>query len=285
MGEQPSHAEEIMQAKTLLSLAFSALMLVTSGAFAADRDASRDFLEVTGFDVAIRSMQQDAMSGPGIAGTAPDAFGAQWVELAREVFDPDAMVERSLDMMEAILPDDLLEHGAGFYASDLGQRLVAAENESQGLSSAERFSAGEVIMADLSANNPARLEEYDLMMKAIGGVDSSVNALIEIQVRYLMAAMAAGGEDVDLSEAELREVLQQQAGELRQSMAEYSLLGAAYVYRDFSNADVVAYRKALEAEDMKQVYEILNGIQFQVMSERYEAMAGRLGGLEPQQDI
>ncbi|MGH1367391.1 MAG: DUF2059 domain-containing protein [Maritimibacter sp.] len=274
-----------MQPKSLISLAFAALIVTASSVFAADREASRAFLEVTGFDVAIRSMQQDAMSGPGIAGTAPDAFGAQWVELARDVFDPDEMVERSLDMMEAILPDDLLAHGATFYASDLGQRLVAAENESQGLSSAERFSAGEVIVEGLRENNPKRLEEYDLMMKAIGGVDSSVNALIEIQVRYLMAAMAAGGEDIDLSEAELREVLQQQAGQLRESMAKYSILGAAYVYRDFSDADVVAYRKALEAEDMQQVYEILNGIQFQVMSERYEAMAGQLGALKPQQDI
>lgn len=263
----------------------AALVLMATAALSADRDASLDFLEVTGFDVAIRSMQQDAMSGPGIAGSAPDAFGQQWVDLAREVFDPDLMIERSLDMMEAILPDDLLAHGAAFYASSLGQRLVAAENESQGLSSGERYAAGEMIMATLSETSPARITEYQKMMEAIGGVDSSINALIEIQVRYLMTAAAAGAGEIELSEAELREVLKGQIPELRETMNQYSVLSAAYVYRDFSDEEVKAYRKALEEDEMQQVYEILNGIQFQVMSERYEEMASRLGGLAPQQDI
>lgn len=274
-----------MPAKFLISLMAGAFLLCAGVAGAADRDDSRAFLEVTGFDVAIRSLQQDAMSGPGLAGTAPDDFGAQWVRLARDVFDPDQMVERSLDMMEAILPDDLLEHGVSFYASDLGQRLVAAENESQGLSGAEKTAAGEVVMQGLTQENPARIKEYQLMMLAIGATDSAVNAIVEIQVRYFMAAASAGSLEIDLSEAELREVLQAQMPELRAAIAESSVQNAAYVYRDFSDEDVVAYREALEVPAMKQVYEALNGILYQVMSERYEEMATRLAELAPQQDI
>ncbi len=63
------------------------------------------------------------------------------------------------------------------------------------------------------------------------------------------------------------------------------MLGTAYAYRDFSDADVRAYREALEDPQMRQVYELLNAIQFEVMAERYEVLAAELAGLTPEQEI
>ncbi len=254
-------------------------------ALAADRESYRHFLEVTGFDVAITSMQQDAMAGPGLAGSAPDAFGAQWVALARKVFDPEDMLGRTIDMMQSILPDELLNFGEDFYASELGQRLVAAENEAAQISDDERHSAGEQIMADLAANNPGRLDDYQAMMDAIGGVDASVRAVAEIQVRYLLAADAAGAIDLGLSEQDLRELVKAQEPQMREAMAQFSILGAAYTYRDMSDDDIKAYRAALEDERMQQVYQILNGIQYEVMANRYEVLAAGLKDLTPQQSL
>jgi hypothetical protein len=254
-------------------------------ALAADREAYRHFLEVTGFDVAITSMQQDAMAGPGLAGGAPDAFGAQWVALARKVFDPEDMLGRTIDMMQSIMPDDLLTFGEDFYASELGQRLVTAENEAAQISDDERHSAGEQIMADLLANNPGRLDDYQAMMDAIGGVDASVRAVSEIQVRYLLAADAAGAIDLGLSEQDLRDAVKAQAPQMREAMAQFSILGAAYTYRDMSDEDIKAYRAILEDDRMQQVYQILNGIQYEVMADRYEVLAAGLKGLTPQQTL
>jgi len=36
---------------------------------------------------------------------------------------------------------------------------------------------------------------------------------------------------------------------------------------------------------MRQVYEALNAIQYQVMAERYEVLAGELAGLAPQVEL
>ncbi|MEJ2036650.1 MAG: DUF2059 domain-containing protein [Maritimibacter sp.] len=254
-------------------------------ALAAERADYQEFLQVTGFDVAITSMQQDAMAGPGIAGDAPNAFGAQWTALAQKVFDPDEMLSRTVDMMEAILPDDLLNYAVDFYASDLGQRLVEAENSSQGLSTEERQDAGKRILDELAESNPDRIADYQAMMDAIGGVDATLRAVSEVQVRYLMAAAGAGAIELGLSEPELREIIAQQAPELRNYMTEASLVGAAFTYRDMTDEDVAAYRATLEDERMGHVYEILNGIQYEVMAERYEELAAGLTDLSPLQDL
>lgn len=252
---------------------------------AADRETLRQFLEVTGFDVAITSMQQGAMAGPGIAGTAPGDFGTQYTRLAEEVFDPELMLDRAIEIMAAGMPDDLVTHGIDFYGSELGQRLVAAENQSHLTPDEERYAEGEALLGAMVEDNPDRVEDYRLMMEAIGGVEASVRAMVEIQVRYLIAAISAGTVDIDYSEAELRALIEEQVPEMSRDMAVYSMLGTAYAYRDFSDDDVRAYREALEDPQMRQVYELLNAIQFEVMAERYEVLAGKLAGLAPQQDI
>jgi len=267
------------------ALVLASAMLWGLAATAAERAEYREFLEITGFDVAITSMQQGAMAGPGITGEAADAFGRQYTALAERVFDPDLMLERAIDMMEAVLPDPLLEHGAAFYGSALGQRLVEVENASHVTDDELRYAEGQEIVERLGEDNPARLEDYAAMMDAIGGVESSLRAVLEVQLRYLLAAMAAGSVDIDYSEAELRALLEEQAPEIRNNITVFSMLGAAYTYRDLSDADVSAYRAALEEEAMRQVYEILNAIQFQVMAERYEALAEALPSLTPEQEL
>lgn len=249
------------------------------------RDELRGFLEVTGFDIAITSMQQGAMAGPGVAGEAPESFGAQYRALAEAVFAPEAMLTRAVDMMEAVMPDALVAHGVAFYGTELGQRLVAAENASHMAPDDVKAAEGAAELARLAEENPERLADYDAMTVAIGGVDASLKAVIEIQVRYIMAEAAATGEALEFSEAELRQLIASQAPAIRADMQEGARSGAAYAYMSFSDADVRAYREALEADEMRQVYEVLNAIQFEIMAERYEVLAGRLAELEPQIDI
>lgn len=254
-------------------------------ASAADRDTLRHFLEVTGFDVAITSMQQSAMNSPGITGDAPGEFGTQYTALAERVFDPEFMLNRAIDIMAAGMPEELVQHGIDFYASDLGQRLVEVENRSHVTPDEERYEIGEEVLTGLMENNRERVEDYSAMMEAIGGIEASLRAVTEVQVRYLLAAIGAGTIELDYSEEELRQLVAEQEPEMRRNLAVYSMLGAAFTYRDISDEDVRAYRDALEAPEMRQVYELLNAIQFEVMAERYEALAGELAGLSPEQEL
>jgi hypothetical protein len=49
-------------------------------------------------------------------------------QVAADVFDPVKMHDFALDILAVTLEDALLDHVVGFYASDLGQRLVIAEH-------------------------------------------------------------------------------------------------------------------------------------------------------------
>ena len=264
-------------------------LLVLAGTFAAQAGADRGkllaFLQVTGFDKAIEGLQDGAVAGPGLAGQDPNDFGQDWVRLAREIFDKPGMIEQALDMMEAVMPDDLVDHAAAFYASDLGQRLVAAENASIETPDDEKYAMGEELVSDMIASDPRRLEMFRQMTDAIGGIDQSVRSVIEIQVRYLLAAMAAGSSDLDMSEADLRAMLQEQSDQIAQNVAIYGILGSAYTYRNFTDAEVEEYLKALQDPKMQQVYEILNAIQFEVMADRYEKLAASLAGLQRKTDL
>lgn len=265
---------------------FAAAIIVTaSGAFASDEDQIRSFLKITGFDVAIESIQLGAMAGPGMTGEDPEVFGRQWQELARDVFEPDAMVEDAIEMLAAVLPQDVLDHGMAFYESPLGQRLVEVENESHMTDDDVKYTEGAEIVAELVASGDLRVQLYKAMGDAIGSTDTAIRSLIEIQVRYLMAAMAAGASDLQLDEDDLRGILLSQSEIMREGIEENSLVANAYAYRTVDEADLIDYLAALQDPRMGQVYEILNAVQFEIMANRYETMASRLDELAPETEL
>lgn len=258
---------------------------MVSTAQAADEKDIREFLEVTGFDVAIASIQQGAMAGPALTGEDPDVFGRQWTKLAEEIFNPDEMVSEAVEMIGAIMPDDLLAHGAAFYGSTLGQRLVEVENESHMADDAEKYAEGEKITADLLDQDSIRIQVFREMGNAIGSTDTAIRSIVEIQVRYLMAAVAAGVSDFNISEEDLRLMLMEQSGEMRRNIEVNTLVANAYAYRDLSDEELIDYLSALQNPKMGQVYEILNAVQYQIMADRYETLATRLAELQPEQEL
>lgn len=251
----------------------------------ADLDRLEAFLEVTGFDVALESIKLTAETAPNMIGLEADDFGSEWTRLVEDVFDTDQMHAMALDILSQTLSDELLTHAVDFYASDLGQRLVVAENASHMKEDEElKSESGEAIVAGLVQIGSPRLEELKRLNKATGSEDASIRAIQEVQVRFLMAAAAAGVIELRMDEADLRENLKSQEGEMRRSMQISALSGSAYTYQAFSDADVTAYADALEDPKMQRVYELMNAVQFEIMANRYEAVADRMSALQPSQD-
>jgi len=277
-------------------LAFASLTLVIALIFgaifgptpaqAADRDRIGAFLNVTGFDVALDSIALSAGDAPAMLGLPDDKFGSDWAWLSGQVFDTTVMRAMAEDILEATLTDKALTHAAGFYASDLGQRLVLAENASHMDADTDaKQLAGRKIVADLVVEGAPRLETIKRMNRAVNASDSSVRALQEIQVRFLVAASAAGVIDLKVDADQLRAMMKSQEGAMRLALQESNLAGAAYVYRDFSDADIEAYTDALEHPLMAEVYELLNAVQYEIMANRFEVLATRMADLHPSQEL
>ncbi|TDK45146.1 DUF2059 domain-containing protein [Antarcticimicrobium luteum] len=253
---------------------------------AADRDRIAAFLQVTGFDVALDSIAFSAGAAPKMLGIDPGLFGSEWSRLSEQVFDQGRMRELGLDILEPTLDDAALAHAVEFYASDLGQRLVAAENRAHMVEDdAMKKSEGERILSELRASDPGRVALLERMNGAIDAAGTSLRALQEIQFRFLMAASAAGVVELRADADELRALLKRGEEELRAAIRASALAGAAFTYRDFSDADLAAYTEALEQPQMQEVYRLLNAVQYEIMANRFEVLAARMAELRPGQDI
>lgn len=263
-----------------------ALILIPLQTAAANRDRVEAFLTTTGFDVALESIALASGSAPRMLGMDPDGFGSDWTRLTKEVFDVDTMHQTAVSILEQTLTDEALTHAVEFYASDLGQRLVEVENASHMVEDdAAKELEGQKIVSDLIRDGSQRVESLKRMNRAVDASDTSLRALQEIQLRFLLAASASGVIELQLGADELRQMIKRNEAGLRQSLQLSALAGAAYTYQDFSDADVNAYVEALEHPLMQEVYELLNAIQYEIMAMRFEVLAARMAELHPAQDI
>ncbi|MEM6658878.1 MAG: DUF2059 domain-containing protein [Pseudomonadota bacterium] len=275
-----------MRAVRFFALMLSVVVMMPAMVLAADRDKLEDFLEVTGFDVALESIRLSASSAPDMLGLEAEAFGTEWTRLTGDVFATDIMHGLALDLLEQTLDDDLLTHAADFYATDLGQRLVMAENASH-LSEEDELKAesGEAIVAGLARIESPRLDYLDRMNAASDSAGTAVRAIQEVQVRFLMAAAGAGVIDLQLEEPDLRALLETDEDAMKAEIAANALIGAAYTYQSFSDAEVLAYAEALENPKMRKVYDLMNAVQYEVMANRFEALAVAMQRLQPSQEL
>ncbi|MEX0311455.1 MAG: DUF2059 domain-containing protein [Tateyamaria sp.] len=272
-----------------LRLGFAALLLTLAtavSAAAADRVKLQEFLEVTGFDVALESIRLSAGSAPEMLGLQAEDFGTEWTRLTKDVFKTDLMHDLALDILEQTLDDDMLTHAADFYASDLGQRLVVAENASHMKEDDTlKQESGEAIVAGLERLDSPRLDYLKRMNAASDSAGVSVRAIQEVQVRFLMAAAGAGVIELQLEEPDLRELLSSDEDVLKEEISKSALTGAAYTYQSFSDDEVLAYAEALEHPKMRQVYDLMNAVQYEIMANRFEALARAMQSLQPSQEL
>lgn len=281
-----SRSGSLRRSKTWLALWLVALMgFLPHVSVAAERAKIEAFLEVTGFDVALDSIALSAKDAPQMLGIDPGTFGSEWERLSGKVFDTAVMREFALEILEQTLGDDQLSHAAGFYATDLGQRLVAEENRSHMQEDGGKQDEGRRLVSEMVASGSPRLETLKRMNTAIDVAGTSLKSLQEVQFRFLMAASAAGVIELRMDADELRALLSRDDAKLRRELQQSALAGAAYVYRNFSDDDLAAYADALEDPVMQEVYQLLNAVQFEIMANRFEALAHRLSDLQPGQDI
>lgn len=263
-----------------------AIAAVPLPALAADRERVEAFLEVTGFDVALDSIALSASSAPEMLGVDTGAFGSQWTKLSEDVFDTREMRGQAVEILENTLDDEALDHAAAFYASDLGKRLVRAENASHMVEDDEvKQLAGNRIISGLVKEGSERVAMYQRMGSAIDAAGTGVRALQQIQFRFLMAAAAAGVIELELDADGLRALMKEQESDLRLSLQASSLAASAYTYQEFTDAEVEAYVEALEEAPMQRVYELLNAVQYEITANRFEELAHRMAELTPGQDI
>lgn len=274
---QISFQRVLPRAAHVLGMAVGLFLIAAGCLRAADRDRLEAFLEVTGFGVALDSIALSAADAPAMLGLSESDFGDGWSRMATEVFDSRKMRNMGLDILSETLSDEMLEHAAAFYASDLGRRLVVVENSSHmAQDGTGKREEGEAL---LTAMDNSRIDSLKRMNAAVDAAGTGVRAVQEIQVRFLLAASVAGVLDYEIDEPSLRAIMAEDEAQLRESISESALVNAAYTYRDLSTEELLIYAEALEDPVMSRVYELMNAVQYEIMANRFEVLAVRMGEL------
>ncbi|CUJ27731.1 DUF2059 domain-containing protein [Cognatishimia activa] len=271
-------------AKTAVSCVAATAFLATS-AFAANREDVKSFLETTGFDVAIESIAVGAGGAPAMLGLEGNEFGQAWTDLTEKTFVPEEMVEQALDLLEERLDQDLLQHAADFYGSDLGQRLVHTENLSHMDDDEIKNLAGRQIVAKMVEEGDPKIGYFQRMHVAIDPEGLGLKAVQVIQVRFILAASRAGVIRDDLDEGMLWAQIEANEPATRRAILENSIASAAYTYQGFTGEELEAYTEALEDERMQTVYQVMNAVHYQIMSDRMDALALHLDRLMPSEEL
>lgn len=270
----------------LMALILCVALPVASLRAEADSKRLDEFLRITGFDTALESIRLSADQAPMMLGMRAGDFGAEWSRIVGDVFATDIMHDMAREILAETLEDELLDHAVAFYDSDLGRRLVQAENASHMFEDdKKKEDEGNQIVDGLVRHSSPRLELLKRLNRASNAEGSSVQALQEIQVRFLMAAATAGVIDLPMNESDLRAAMRSQEGALRLAIGENALRSGAYTYQSFSDDEILAYAEALEDPVMQQVYTLMNAVQYEIMANRFEEVAHRLSGVQPSQDL
>ena len=252
----------------------------------AEQVSIEDFLYTTGFDVALDSIAHSAESAPAMIGLDARSFGLSWETVAGEVFDPAGIRDMAVRMLRETLSVEALDHANSFYASDLGKKLVRAENASHDIEDGDvTLEAGSRIIAQMVQDSDPKIEVFRRMTQAVSDSDDTLRAVQTVQVRFLNAASDAGIINLQMDPETLAEAMREQEPFLRISISEGALASNAYTYQGFSLEELNAYVDALEHPLMQEVYSLLNSIQYEIQANRYEALAHRLTELTPNADL
>ena len=270
-----------------IALCFNFLLIISAvvPSSAADRNAIETFMKVTGFDVSLESMRVSASDAPAMLGLDAADFGLSWKRIADELFEPESLKNDAVGILQQVLSENVLVHASEFYASELGIRLVKAENLSHFEDSDQKKIDGELILAELVDRSSPQPQYFREMADSIGALESGIRSFREVQVRFIMAAMGAGLIDRQIDEADLRSMLAQQDAEIKTNMLQSLIIANSYTYRNFTDLEIAQYRNALATDEMKEVYELMNAIHFALMADRYEQMALKMVKLHPLQEL
>lgn len=263
-----------------LAATFYLMFAVQSHATPLEREKVKIFLDVTGFDVAIETIVHSADLAPQMIGVEPDEYGSEWNDIVDVVFDKTQMRNMAVELLRDKLDPAALEYAQAFYESEIGQRLVRAENASHDIrDGVVTREAGTRIVAQMVSNGDSKLETFLRMARAINVDDFAVLSANALQLHFVLSAQDAGLIATNVDESMIRSALKEREPQLRRSIQQGTLANQAYTYQGFSKEDLLIYADALEHPHMQQVYRLLNSVQYEIQASRFELLAYRLAEL------
>lgn len=243
-------------------------LLSAPTALAADPSRGEAMLRLLGFDTAISNFVEQAKSADtGLESDDPE-FDAAREAIAERIFQPDvlfaAVAARVDDKFDAAEYDAL----EAYFSQGVGQRVTEAEKYAQlAENAAERQAETPLIIEDLLANNPERLDQIKQMVEAMDLVSSGAAMAMNLGYAMISGMASTGKMPGGLTDDQILMMLNSRRDQIEAEVFNSTVLSAAYTYRDISNADMDDYLEFLQSDLGRKLYSVLEDAQVGVLTE------------------
>lgn len=263
------------------------LSMVPFSAFAASEEKVNEFLNVTGFDVAIDSLPSSADNAPTMLGLEKSDFGPGFEAGAQRAFDLSVMRPKAVEMILENLSDEEIEHAIAFYSSELGRRLVVSENASHVEDDVSaRQGRGGMILAQMGPEEQEeRVDVLKVLAEASVTMEESLTNQAGAQFRFLVAADYEDLYTLALPEGMMYNLLLATMLEMKNDILMDAVVSSAATYEDFSNEELATYTAALQEEDMQSVYEVMDNVYFELLGDGFEKLAREMAQLGVSEEL
>jgi len=250
-------------------------------------EKAAQLLSLIGFDETFDDLRDDvsemARDGTIPAGTP---LASVWPVAAAQHFDSDRMRASTVKRLARLMSDDEIDNLLEVFSTDFAVKITAIEEREQNaLPFEQTIEKGGVIVAALSKDAPARLQQYFDMIEVVGVLDSTVSLVMNMQYAFLSGASLTGMLPVPMTDAQIVAGISAQEPQLRRDVLNNIVTISAYIYRDLSDEDVAEYIGVLSIPEVTRMYLLLGQVTGDVMSREFARFSLKLGKVAPQSEL
>jgi hypothetical protein len=257
-----------MRGKTLWIIPVCLALLSGPAVFAAEPSRGEAMLRLLGFDTAIGSfVEQVKSTDPGLKSDNSE-FNAARDALADRIFRPDVLFAAVATRVDDKFDDAEYDALEAYFSQGVGQRVTEAEKYAQlAENAAERQAETPLIIEELLANNPERLDQIKQMVEAMDLVSSGAAMAMNLGYAMISGMASTGKMPGGLTDDQILMMLNSRRDQIEAEVFNSTVLSAAYTYRDISNADMDDYLEFLQSDLGRKLYSVLEDAQVGVLTE------------------
>lgn len=257
-----------MRGKILWIIPVCLALLSGPAVFAAEPSRGEAMLRLLGFDTAIGSfVEQVKSTDPGLKSDNSE-FNAARDALADRIFRPDVLFAAVATRVDDKFDDAEYDALEAYFSQGVGQRVTEAEKYAQlAENAAERQAETPLIIEELLANNPERLDQIKQMVEAMDLVSSGAAMAMNLGYAMISGMASTGKMPGGLTDDQILMMLNSRRDQIEAEVFNSTVLSAAYTYRDISNADMDDYLEFLQSDLGRKLYSVLEDAQVGVLTE------------------
>lgn len=209
----------------------------------------------------------------------PDAGGAAWDRLVQQIYDPAKMEQTVRAQFQIAFSDDRiapaeLEDMLAFYASDLGQRIVALElSAREAILNPEIDAIAHEAASEAASEETPRFAQIQQFISVNDLIERNVAGSLNSNMAFFTGLSATGGDLYEMSESDILTEVWQSENEVRNDSRNWLEAYLHMAYQPLSDAELESYTSFSDTRPGRRLLDA----SFEAYNTMFNAISAQLG--------